>query len=483
MVASLTTIKINIKNKTPTAEEKYEIVCGNSDYIIKFAFDSEWDNYDIKTARFNFTQNGAPSYIDVVFEGDECPVPILSNIQCFNIGVFAGDLHTTAPCLIVCKKSILCDNGTPAEPPEDVYNQIMEKCNEAVTTAKAVEEAAEAGEFKGEKGDKGDKGEAGAIKFIVVNELPIKNIVTDAIYLLPSNAAEENNVFDEYVYTDDAWEKIGSAGVEVNLDEYVKNTDYATSDKAGVILVSSSFGIDRFVAGGWSGFAKIVKAEKSDINAKSNAYKPIVPALLDYAIKEGLTANTETLTDEEKAAACEWVGALEQPTNNMINDRILARRSGTDENIWMKVDASNGLSLLANGNMIVSGATKGYIDEKKSGAKPIAPNMLDYAVKVGLTTNTETLTEEEKAAACEWVGGIKKPTTTTSLNRVVAIKNNTLTETYFDATSSLNRHNQIPISSLNGTLYVGTPTEDGHAATKKYVDDAIAALKAELKGE
>lgn len=31
-----------------------------------------------------------------------------------------------------------------------------------------------------------------------------------------------------------------------------------------------------------------------------------------------------------------------------------------------------------------------------------------------------------------------------------------------------------------GVLFVGTPTKDGHATTKKYVDDAIAALRAEL---
>ena len=34
----------------------------------------------------------------------------------------------------------------------------------------------------------------------------------------------------------------------------------------------------------------------------------------------------------------------------------------------------------------------------------------------------------------------------------------------------------------SGVLFVGTPTADGHAATKKYVADAIAALRAELTG-
>jgi hypothetical protein len=33
----------------------------------------------------------------------------------------------------------------------------------------------------------------------------------------------------------------------------------------------------------------------------------------------------------------------------------------------------------------------------------------------------------------------------------------------------------------NGTLYVGTPTADNHATTKKYVDDLIAELRAEIE--
>lgn len=118
-------INVSVENKIATKTDDTEYVCGNSVYVAKFAFDSEWDAYDTKTARFSY--NGR--YIDIVFTGTECHIPIISDTYFFNIGVYAGNLHTTTPARVPCKKSILCDTGAPADPPDDVYNQIMAKLN------------------------------------------------------------------------------------------------------------------------------------------------------------------------------------------------------------------------------------------------------------------------------------------------------------------------------------------------------------------
>lgn len=117
-------INISVENKIAEADGTL-YVCGNSDFVAKFAFDAEWESYENKTARFCYNN----SYVDVVFTGDKCPVPIISGTYFFNIGVYAGDLHTTTPARVPCKKSILCDTGFPADPPNDVYNQIMAKLN------------------------------------------------------------------------------------------------------------------------------------------------------------------------------------------------------------------------------------------------------------------------------------------------------------------------------------------------------------------
>lgn len=136
------TIVIEVKNKIAKSPVE-RIVCGNSDFEIKFAFDEEWAAHNVKTARFAY--NG--TFEDIVFNGDVCGVPIIRNANVCMVGVFAGDLRTTTPALVACDKSILCADGVPADPQPDVYQQLLELIN--------------SGMLKGEKGEKGETGENG----------------------------------------------------------------------------------------------------------------------------------------------------------------------------------------------------------------------------------------------------------------------------------------------------------------------------------
>jgi hypothetical protein len=56
------------------------------------------------------------------------------------VGVYAGNLVTTTPAYITASKSILCDGGTPAAPPDDVYNQILGMLNELAVRITALEQ-------------------------------------------------------------------------------------------------------------------------------------------------------------------------------------------------------------------------------------------------------------------------------------------------------------------------------------------------------
>lgn len=115
------TIDITIRNKIATAHNTLYI-CGNGDFVIHFDFDDEWAEHDTKTARFI---SGDGKYQDVVFQGEECPVPVISDTYKIKVGVYAGNLRTTTPAIISAKKSILCGGGLPADPAPDVYAQIM----------------------------------------------------------------------------------------------------------------------------------------------------------------------------------------------------------------------------------------------------------------------------------------------------------------------------------------------------------------------
>lgn len=118
------TIAISIRDKIAINMSDVPYICGNSDFLINFDFDEEWNAYDVKTARFIKDDR---KYQDVVFQGNECSVPVLYNTNKVRVGVFAGNLHTSTPAIISANKGILCGNGSPEAPSEDVYAQIMEQ--------------------------------------------------------------------------------------------------------------------------------------------------------------------------------------------------------------------------------------------------------------------------------------------------------------------------------------------------------------------
>ena len=97
-------LHIVVNNKVATyLTRDGEIVCGNSDYNIVFSFDSEWNAYKTKTARFEW--NGKA--VTVEFTGNTVKVPILSNTTRLKVGVYVEEMSTTTsaeiPCLISCR--------------------------------------------------------------------------------------------------------------------------------------------------------------------------------------------------------------------------------------------------------------------------------------------------------------------------------------------------------------------------------------------
>lgn len=149
-------IGIEIKNKIATlSDQDAVIVCGNSDYVLKFTFDEEWQAYEAKTARFY--SNGEIE--DVVFNGDECPVPVMERTDGVYIGVFAGDLSATTNVYITCKKSILCIGGSVKKPIPDVYAQLMQMINDGILKCKDCDY--QLGETEGTAYE-GSKGKANA---------------------------------------------------------------------------------------------------------------------------------------------------------------------------------------------------------------------------------------------------------------------------------------------------------------------------------
>ena len=144
-------IVVQIRDKIATCLTDVPVVCGNSDYVVAFDFDAEWDKHRVKTARFKSNCK----HEDVVFEDNECPMPPIFNAKIAWVGVFAGDLSTSTPAIVHCKPGILDGEDIPAPPRDDVYTQLVALTEEAIQTAESVEERANNGEFKGDSPVKG----------------------------------------------------------------------------------------------------------------------------------------------------------------------------------------------------------------------------------------------------------------------------------------------------------------------------------------
>lgn len=122
----------------------------------------------------------------------------------------------------------------------------------------------------------------------VVQTLPTEDISTTTIYLVPKTTAEANNAYDEYIYVSNAWEHIGNT--EVDLTDYVKNTDYATSSNSGVFKVSNGVMI------GSTGYISCNPRTYADYTGLSNSYFIAKGTLENVLTGKGLVSNTDYAT-------------------------------------------------------------------------------------------------------------------------------------------------------------------------------------------
>ena len=120
-------IKIKIRDKR--AGGTGTVICGNSDYTVVWDLDDEWTPYGTKTMRVNLADG---TYQDVVFSGDTAALPVLSTPGWASVGLYAGDLHTSRAADLRVLPSVTTPGGAPADPAEDVYDQLTEKLNRLI---------------------------------------------------------------------------------------------------------------------------------------------------------------------------------------------------------------------------------------------------------------------------------------------------------------------------------------------------------------
>ena len=138
-------IVVTVKNKMAVGDGSV-IVCNNSDYVVRFALDSEWDALALRTMRIVYDSY---SHTDIAFSGDTVALPTIIDRTSIGIGLYSGDIHTSTCAMFDCERSVMGKNSHAVAPPSsDVYNEIVEMIND--------------GRLKGDKGADGTNGADGA---------------------------------------------------------------------------------------------------------------------------------------------------------------------------------------------------------------------------------------------------------------------------------------------------------------------------------
>ena len=115
-------INITVAHKVAVSDTQ-SIVCDNSDYTVHWTLDEEWSAYDTKTMRTIYTDG---TFKDTVFGGDTIALPVCTVPGVVQIGLFAGNLHTSRVAILRALPSVRSAAGAPANPTPDVYDQLMD---------------------------------------------------------------------------------------------------------------------------------------------------------------------------------------------------------------------------------------------------------------------------------------------------------------------------------------------------------------------
>lgn len=221
---------------------------------------------------------------------------------------------------------------------------------------------------------------------MVVTELPTTNIKTNKIYLV-KDSATEGDLYQEYLYVDGKWEKVGTHKQEVDLTDYVRKEDAVTEVAAGHSNGKSQ--ISYFVNGqenvidlmkATTEFDGVMSAaDKQKLDGLSNYTLPIASATALGGIKlgSGLSATSDgtvSVSADVVAGAVQWDSIENKPNvaildgnNEFVSDDGNIRtiisgnqfsvgyRVNPTQNMWNEVLTTGNNYIQANGIKMFGG--------------------------------------------------------------------------------------------------------------------------------
>lgn len=200
--------------------------------------------------------------------------------------------------------------------------------------------------IRGEKGEQGDPATSMEIHICSANEYDAETRIPTIVnpndktfYLVSSSNNTSSDLFIEWIYVNNAWEMFGSASID--LTDYIKNTDIANSDKAGVVKINPNYGVGMF-----NDTLIINGAMSDDIKSANNStkaistYKQHESTFYGLAKASGDTTQSKsdnpvgTYTDEAKASIKNMLGVEDVDLHYLTPEMYGAVGDGsTDDSI------------------------------------------------------------------------------------------------------------------------------------------------------
>lgn len=303
----------------------------------------------------------------------------------------------------------------------------------------------------------GGESEIGDI-FQFVQELPQEGM-KNVLYFVLKTDGEDKDLFDEWVWANKGtseepiydWEFVGTKKISIDTSLFVKFTDYANESKGGVIRAYKTYGFN-VNANGIPNAEVLSKQKYDSVSQVAFIAKGTLDNIKYTYVKGGLVDNTEEWTDDDKAKACETIGAVRTPNTTVYGSYVI-----------QYVVTENGKVGVIGEPIKVQGSV---------GANTIPLRDKDGAL-YGAVPTTDTGLIPKKYAEDNFVAKL----TYESTYPIVYIKNANGTQGTLAVTNApfgggvVQRYN-------SGHIHVpAVPTSDVHATSKKYVDDAIANIE------
>ena len=167
----------------------------------------------------------------------------------------------------------------------------------------------------------------------IQQSLPTQDIDTHTIYLIPKTG-DTNDVYDEYVYIDNAWEMIGNT--QIDLSNYVQKTDWAERSTGGIIKTGDGTqGLVMLPSHVLSTFP----AASTLIKTAEAAFRPITPNKQHESVFYGLAKAAGDTTQSQSDNA---VGTYTNGAKTAIQTMLGVAAAGDIPDISGKADKLNG---------------------------------------------------------------------------------------------------------------------------------------------